>query len=422
MPSRAKRIALAFCGALATASVVLSAGPGSVGALAQSRSVTAGITSLPLAQSDAAMQKVVDWWTPERLKNASSYAPKTTASGTGTGTANAGNSANTPSATAVPSGTAAAMTPAAASGTAAATTAAAAQSSVSAKAPDGKASALPGTPSPKTQSKIINSRNVNLPPTVGKVFFRNGTTEYWCSASAVHSKYGNVVATAGHCAYDVKTGKPVEYWVFIPSYTGDGATAYGIYVGNTLYLNETYAATGDFDFDYAFVTVHHGYRWDTDKDANGNDKKDAKGQPIYKIIDTGRLEGQVGGQGFAWNRGYTVAAYAFGYPAGPHPNGSRPFTGHTMEWCLTKATRKISTQKWELDGGVLFQGCAFTAGASGGPWVIKYTSTRRIGYLNGVNSLTWDLNGDGRYDGVSSPYFDTATYLVYSYANRQKTD
>ncbi|GAA3838720.1 hypothetical protein GCM10022226_71200 [Sphaerisporangium flaviroseum] len=265
-------------------------------------------------------------------------------------------------------------------------------------------------------------RNPKLPPTVGKVFFRNGTTEYWCSASSVHSKYGNVVATAAHCAYDVKSGKPVENWVFIPSYVGNGETPFGIYVGHTLHLNDTYAATGDFDYDYAFVTVHHGYQWVQDNDANGNVKKDAKGQPLYKRVDMGRLESQVGGQGFAWNRGFTVAAYAFGYPAGPHPNGSRPFTGQTMESCLTKNTKKISTQKWELDKGVLFRGCGFTAGASGGPWVIKYSSTRRIGYLNGVNSLTWDLNGDGRYDGVSSPYFDTATYLVYSYAARQKTD
>jgi hypothetical protein len=401
MPARAKRFALTFCVALATASVIVSAGAGSMEALASSRSAPSGITSVALAQSDAEMRKVVDWWTPDRLKHASTYSPKTAGSSTGTG----GTATAAPTA---PSSTAA-VTPAAA------------KAGTTTKAPNSKTTALSGTPSPKTTSQIINSKNINLPPTVGKVFFRIGATEYWCSASSVHSKYGNVVATAGHCAYDVKNGKPVEYWVFIPSYTGDGTTPYGIYVGHTLYLNETYAVTGDFDFDYAFVTVHRGYRWDLDKDANGNVKKDAKGQPVYTTFDTGRLESQVGGQGFAWNRGFTVAAYAFGYPAGPHPNQTRPYTGRTMESCLTRATRKISTQKWELDNGVLFEGCAFTAGASGGPWVIKYSSVRRIGYLNGVNSLTWDLNGDGRYDGVSSPYFNTDTFRVYSYATRQNT-
>jgi hypothetical protein len=405
MPPRAKRIALAFCGALATASVILSASPGPVEALASSRTAPAGITSVPLAQSDADLQKVVDWWTPDRLKHASSYAPKTAAADSGTnGTSGTGGTSGT-----TPTGTAAAVTPAAT------------EAGQTTKAPNSKTTTLSGSPPPKT-SLATMLKNPKLPPTVGKVFFRNGTTEYWCSASSVHSKYGNVVATAGHCTYDVKSGKPVEYWVFIPSYAGDGGTPYGIYVGHTLHLNDTYAATGDFDYDYAFVTVHHGYRWVQDNDANGNVKKDAKGQPLYKILDTGRLESQVGGQGFAWNRGFTVAAYAFGYPAGPHPNGSRPFTGQTMESCLTRATKKISSLKWELDKGVLFTGCGFTAGASGGPWVIKYSGARQIGYLNGVNSLTYDLNGDGRYDHVSSPYFNTATHLVYSYAARQKTD
>lgn len=401
MPPRAKRIALTLCGALASASVVLAANPGFAATLDVTRSAPAGITSVPLAQSDADLRKVVDWWTPDRLKHASGYAPKTADAGAPETGASATSSAR-------PNPTAA-LTPAAA------------EAKGTIKLPNSGTTALSGLAPPKTALNV-KSKNVNLPPTVGKVFFRNGDTEYWCSASSVHSKFGNVVATAGHCAYDVKRGKPVEYWVFIPSYAGDGATPFGIYVGHTLHLNDTFAATGDFDYDYAFVTVHHGYRWDIDKDANGVGKKDAKGQPVYKSVDTGRLESQVGGQGFAWNRGYTVAAYAFGYPAGPHPNGSRPFTGLTMESCLTRATKKIATPKWELDNGLLFKGCGFTAGASGGPWVIKYDRSRNIGYLNGVNSLTWDLNGDGRYDGVSSPYFNTVTYNAYSYAARQKTD
>ncbi|MET8146485.1 hypothetical protein ABZU32_39770 [Sphaerisporangium sp. NPDC005288] len=393
---------------MAAASVILSAGAGSAGALANARSAPAGITSVPLAQNDADNQKVVDWWTPDRLKRASSYAPQTSAANPG--------STPAPSATAAPSRAAAAKGPGNATPVVRTATAEAGRT---ATAP-ATTTTVSGVVPPKAAPKTVNSRNVNLPPTVGKVFFRNGTTEYWCSASSVHSKYGNVVATAGHCAYDVKNGKPVEYWIFIPSYA-DGKTPYGIYVGHTLYLNDTYSATGDFDFDYAFVTVHRGYRWDPDYDASGIQKKDAKGLPMYKRVGTGVLEKNVGGQGFAWNKGYTVAAYAFGYPAGPHPNGTRPFDGRTMESCLTRATKKISSPKWELNGGVMFRGCAFTAGASGGPWVIKYSQLRRIGYLNGVNSLTWDLDGDGRYDGVSSPYFDKATYLVYSYASRQKT-
>ncbi|MEU9884708.1 serine protease [Sphaerisporangium sp. NPDC051011] len=398
MPPRAKRIALTLSGALTAACVIMSAGAGPVEARASHQTAPAGITSVPLAQSEADMQKVVDWWTPDRLKHANGYAPRTAATSTATASPQA---TGTASASATPA--ASRSTGALTSGTGTTTT------------------SLEGSIPPKTAAKVSKSKNVNLPPTVGKVFFRNGDAEYWCSASSVHSKYGNVVATAGHCAYDVKNEKPVQYWVFIPSYA-DGATPYGIYVGHTLHLNEKYAATGDYDYDYAFVTVHNGYRWDVDKDAKGQVKKDAKGQPVYKTVDTGRLENRVGGQGFAWNRGFTVAAYAFGYPAGQQPDGTRPYTGRTMESCATKATSKLAAPKWELDQGVLFKGCAFTAGASGGPWLIKYDNTRRIGYLNGVTSLTYTLAGDGRNDAISSPLFNTATYLVYSYAARQKTD
>ncbi|GII79321.1 hypothetical protein Sru01_43030 [Sphaerisporangium rufum] len=268
-------------------------------------------------------------------------------------------------------------------------------------------------------------KNPALPPTVGKVFFRIGQAEYWCSATALRSKnHGNLVATAGHCAYDVGGHAAVQYWVFIPGYRDDGSTPFGIYVGHTLYMHDGFVGSGryDYDYDYAFVTVYRGYRWDTDKNTDGTVKRNAQGQPVYKRVDVGRLEDTVGAQGFAWNRGVKVAAYAFGYPAGTHPNGSRPYDGRTLLWCLSRATTKISTPKYGLAQGVLIKSCAFTAGASGGPWLTKYRSSTRIGYLTGVNSLTWDLDGDGRYDGISSPYFNTATYRVYAFATQQKTD
>ncbi|RCG32378.1 hypothetical protein DQ384_07770, partial [Sphaerisporangium album] len=66
-------------------------------------------------------------------------------------------------------------------------------------APDGKAGVVPPIGGePKSTAKV---KNINLPKTIGKVFFTIGDKEYWCSASSIQSKYHNLVATAGHCVF-----------------------------------------------------------------------------------------------------------------------------------------------------------------------------------------------------------------------------
>jgi hypothetical protein len=102
--------------------------------------------------------------------------------------------------------------------------------------------------------------------------------------------------------------------------------------------------------------------------------------------------------------------FSFGYPAGEHPDGDKPFTGRTMKWCYGKTAPMPAAPKYNLQEHIGFT-CAFTAGASGGPFLYSYRT--RTGYLIGVNSVAWDTDGNDRYDHVSSPYFDTDTYKVY---------
>jgi hypothetical protein len=45
-----------------------------------------------------------------------------------------------------------------------------------------------------------------------------------------------------------------------------------------------------------------------------------------------------------------------------------------------------------------------------------YKSAKRTGYLNGVVSLTLDTDGNGRYDHITTPYFNSDTYAIYKYA------
>jgi hypothetical protein len=379
MSPRAKRLVSALGGILAAISAVLLCAPPGIAAIGQS-SVPDWIVSLPLAQSRAEVQQVIDYWKPERLKKASSYTPSRVAA-----------SANTPAPKTTPTRTSTST-----HGTA-----------------SGKAVRVRPTQGKATLKSA-------LPATVGKVFFKLDGEEYWCSASAVHSPNKNLVATAGHCAYDYRHARAVEDWIFIPGYTRDGATDYGIYVGHTLNLHQSFASLGDFDYDYAFVTVTRGFRWQADKDAKGQPKKDAAGNVAYEAVDDGRLEDNVGGQGVLWNQKLAKATYAFGYPEGPEPDGTRPYNGTAMKWCYDKHRTTMSAPPWLLNRGILVK-CKFTSGASGGPWLVLYNSSTRSGYLNGVNSLNWQMNGNKRYDHVSSPYFNTATYMIYKHAAQQST-
>ncbi|MFJ2031448.1 trypsin-like serine peptidase [Streptosporangium sp. NPDC087985] len=123
--------------------------------------------------------------------------------------------------------------------------------------PDGK----PGVVAPIGEEKKSSSvvKNINLPRTIGKVFFvaADGSTN-WCSATSIQSKYRNLVATAGHCVYDDKKNASVmDKWVFVPAYY-QGKTPYGVFVGKTAYTHYDYSVFNDRDRDYAFVTVYNG--------------------------------------------------------------------------------------------------------------------------------------------------------------------
>ncbi|MFF4418469.1 trypsin-like serine peptidase [Streptosporangium sp. NPDC001559] len=132
--------------------------------------------------------------------------------------------------------------------------------------------------------------------------------------------------------------------------------------------------------------------------------------------DAGRLGDNVGGQGFAWNQKTGQPVFIFGYPEGPHPDGDKPFTGITPKWVYGKTTGKVyvsAAQKIEEHIGV--KG-ALTPGADGGPWVLKYNNNKRLGYVNGVTSQFGDQDKNGRYDLITSAYFDGETADIYKKA------
>lgn len=336
-----------------------------------------GITSITLTKNSADMKRVAEYWNPAKLKQVMNNVP-----------ANPEMKSSATSSSASPTSTGA--------------SGAVTSPAVTATTSSGTSSQLVKPTLPKKRPPATGTS----PVTVGKVFFRIGDKDFWCSASSVASVNHDLVATAAHCAYDAKQGKPASYWIFIPGYN-KGETPYGIYVGHSLNLHESFVGRGDYDYDYAFVTVHDGFVWKPSKTAG-----------TYEMQTVGSLEDNVGGQGLAVNRGVRLYTLAFGYPAAPHIDGSRPYDGQQLKSCDGLTTRQQAPTRLVEEGIALK--CGFTAGASGGPWLIGYDTKHAVGYLNGVNSFTWDTNTDRIYDQISSPYFKMSTFIVYRWAASQR--
>ncbi|MEV4361405.1 hypothetical protein [Nonomuraea sp. NPDC049625] len=289
--------------------------------------------------------------------------------------------------------------------------------------PDGK----PGTTAPtgETKSSGAKAQNVNIPKTIGKVFFVDGSGKFrWCSATSIQSNYRNLVSTAGHCVYDTDSNKALlDNWVFVPGYY-QGKTPWGIYVGKQAFTHYDFDTYEDWDRDYAFVTVYNGIQFNGVKQVDRKDyqsftgPKRAWGGHYYILLskDAGRLGDNVGGQGFSWNQPTGKPVRAFGYPAAPHPDGNKPYSGVTPKNCYGTTTAKAVGASWLKIEEHIGLKCAVTPGYDGGPWLQNYSNGKRLGYVNGVTSTFADQDGNDRVDYITSPYFDGETAAVYNAA------
>ncbi|WP_327089684.1 hypothetical protein OIE66_03415 [Nonomuraea sp. NBC_01738] len=287
--------------------------------------------------------------------------------------------------------------------------------------PDGK----PGMTAPTGTSGTGRSQNVNLPKTIGKVFFVDTAGKYrWCSATSIQSNYRNLVATAGHCVYDTDgNADTLSKWVFVPGYY-QGKSPWGIYVGKQAFTHYDFDVYEDYDRDFAFVTVYNGIDFDGVKQVDRKDyesftgPKWSRGGHYYIALskDAGRLGDNVGGQGFAWNQPTGKPVRAFGYPYAPHPDGNKPYSGVTPKTCYGPTTAKKVGASWlKIEEHVGLK-CAVTPGYDGGPWLTGYSNAKRTGYVNGVTSTFADQDGNDRIDWITSPYFDGETASVYNAA------
>ncbi|MEW9533969.1 serine protease [Microbispora sp. NPDC049125] len=184
------------------------------------------------------------------------------------------------------------------------------------------------------------------------------------------------------------TTKPAD-WPGSDKVSADGKTYY--FESGGKYITRTYWINYDVDYTVTARVLSIGLK------------------------DVGRLGDNVGGQGLAYNQKLGKSVFVFGYPSGSHPDGNYAFTGKTLKWTYGKTfAASASAIKAEELVGVK---SSFTGeGAIGSSWLLSYSNSRRLGYLNGVTIGVSDTDKNNRYDTSVSPYFDGETYGVYSAA------
>lgn len=207
--------------------------------------------------------------------------------------------------------------------------------------------------------------------TAGRVFFTYQGRTASCSGNAVTSANKSTVITAGHC---VKLdGAWHTNWVFVPGYH-DGQSPYGRWTASKTLSTPQWTASEDINYDV--------------------------GAAVVAPLDGKLLTDVVGGQGLAFNTGYNVAMYSFGFPA------ASPYDGEKFIYCSGTTSRDFLLSN---DHGM---NCNMTGGASGGPWFTKFDEATGTGLQSSVNSFKYNFLPNRMY----GPYFGTDAQNLYQTA------
>lgn len=207
--------------------------------------------------------------------------------------------------------------------------------------------------------------------TAGRVFFTYQGRTASCSGNAVTSANKSTVITAGHC---VKLeGAWHTNWVFVPGYH-DGQAPHGRWTATRTLATPQWTASEDINYDIGAAVV-----------------APLGGQLLTDVV---------GGQGLAFNTGYNLPMYAFGFPA------AAPYDGEKFIHCSGNTSRDFLLSN---DHGMT---CNMTGGSSGGPWFTRFDEATGTGLLSSVNSFKYNFLPNRMY----GPYFGTDAQNLYQAA------
>lgn len=219
-------------------------------------------------------------------------------------------------------------------------------------------------------------------PTVGRLYFTQGRGKFECSASSVDSPRGNVIVTAGHCV--TEDGVASTNVVFVPGLTPTSAP-YGRFSVTKLFTtpqwkgnDQSSAAALNYDVGFAVVAPNAvtGKSLEDTAGAYGIDFSDALGQ-------------------------VTV----LGYP-GQNPTAD----GNTLQFC---SGLQFADNGADVDATTdRATWCDLGGGSSGGPWLRGFDAARGTGTITSVVSFSYD-NDSGILYG---PRFGDVVRAVYGEA------
>lgn len=240
---------------------------------------------------------------------------------------------------------------------------------------DGRSNTV-GVRSTQASAQAVHSTAYGGVPTVGAVFFNNGSGDHYCSASVVNSYSKRLLITAAHCIHGGKGGHYATKVAFVPRYD-KGKRPYGTWTARRLVVDKRWQRSSDADLDFGFISLNSR---------------------------SGRnIQGVVGANKLAVNQGVGRWVTVTGYPRIVWDKRDRPI------YCTVK-TKRQSRYQLRMD-------CTgFFGGTSGSPWLLNVSSKTHTGYINGVIG---GYQGGGNSPNISyTPYFDKDVYNMRAWTDK----
>jgi V8-like Glu-specific endopeptidase len=218
---------------------------------------------------------------------------------------------------------------------------------------------------------IPTARLFNGVRTVGALFFTNGSSLHYCTASVVNSSARDLVLTAAHCVY---SGGPFKNIEFVPGYHV-GRRPYGSWVVKNIFVASGWAhgQNQNLDFGFVAVTPPPGRR---------------------------QLQQVTGGLQLGINRPYRRPIEVIGY----NTSNSRPV--------------ECATHSFEFNANQLEFYChGYLDGTSGSPWIVHYNGSNGTGVVIGTIG-GFELGGNVEWASYSA-YLGQSAYRLYLQAEHQ---
>jgi hypothetical protein len=221
----------------------------------------------------------------------------------------------------------------------------------------------------------------------GKIFFKEGTSNFVCSGTVVNSGNKDMVDTAGHCVADGQGSHAFfSNWVFVPAYSsscnGCGDAPYGRWTARLATTTTEWKNFGNFKQDYAYLVL----------------RTNSSGQHIVNAL---------GGQGSTFNQSRTQTWRDYGYPQ------AAPFNGYNQYLCVSG--RLADDNPSSRTGPLTIRiSCNMTGGSSGGGWLVRLSGG--LGYVNSHNSYKYVSGPLADPSVMYGPYYGSQALSLFNYS------